>query len=118
MTKKLLELKVFGLGMVANNKLMMQFPHRDDVEVSCHISGNLKGLSLMIHKIINNKLHHEQIHMPFGCMLTLSDDVVHGGCLDNCGSFRFHFALKQLNKRAQEKSHHDDKTILQRVSRC
>ena len=84
--------------MVVNNKPMMQFPHRDDAEVSCHISGNLEGLKLMIHKMINNKLHCEQIYLPFGCMLTPSDDVVHGGCLGNCGSFRSHFTLKQLNK--------------------
>ena len=65
----------------------------------------------MICKMINNKLHYEQIYVPFGCMLPLSDDVVHGGCLGNYGSFRFHFALKQLNKRAQEKLHHDDEAI-------
>ena len=54
----------------------------------------------------------EHIYVPFGYMLILSDDVVHGGCLGNYGSFRFHFPLKQLNKRAQEKLHHDDEATI------
>ena len=71
-------------------------------------SENADGLWLMVCNMINDKLHYEQICVPFGCMLILSDDAVHGGCLGNCGSFRFHFDLKQLDKRAQEKLHHDD----------
>ena len=52
------------------------------------------------------------MYVPFDCMFTLSDDVVYGGCLGNNGSFLFHFALKQLNKRAQEKLHHDDEATI------
>ena len=54
--------------MVVSDKPMTKFPHRDDVEVSCHISGNVAGLRLMIHKMINNESHHEKIHAPFGHM--------------------------------------------------
>ena len=103
--------------MVVNNKPMMQFHHRDDAEVSFHISGNLEGLRSMIHKMINNKLHYEQTYAPFGYLLMLSDDVVHGGCLGNYGSFHFHFSLKQLNKRAQEKLHHDDEAIIKNITK-
>ena len=49
-----------------------------------------------------------------GYMLMLSDDLIHGGCLGNYDLFRFHLALKQLNKRAQEKLFHDNDDVIKK----
>ena len=57
----------------------------------------------MLRIVIENKLHYEKSHLSFRCMLILSDDVFHGGCMGSSGSFRFHFTIKDQNERASKR---------------
>ena len=57
----------------------------------------------MLCIIIKNKLHYEKLHVHFGCILILSNDVFHGGCMGSPGSFRFHVEIKVQNKRGSER---------------
>ena len=93
----------FQLGCVINNAKGMQIPHQDDSEYSCHISGNFEVLWLMLYAIIDEEFYCEKLRVPFGFMLILSDDVIHGGCMGSYGSLRFHFAIKDLSKRGSER---------------
>ena len=85
---------LFQAGAVANGLIFLQFPHVDDAGFSCHVGCNLEGLYSMLHKIIDGKLCCEKVHLPFGCILILTDEACHGGRIGSHGSFRFHFSLK------------------------
>ena len=82
------------IGAVLNELIFAQFHHVDDSRLSCHISCNLEVLWLMLCKIIYGKSHYEKVHLLFGCMLILTNEAWYGGCLGSCGSFCFHFTLK------------------------
>ena len=57
---------------------LLNYPDHDDSEYSCHISGYWEGSWLMLCVLIDEELHFEKFHMPFGCMLILSDGVIYG----------------------------------------
>ena len=42
--KKEKEVILFEIRLVINGDRKMKFPHRDDAEHSCHVSGNHEGL--------------------------------------------------------------------------
>ena len=67
-----------------------------------HVSSDYEGFWIMLCKVIYEKLHYEKLNIPFGHVLSLSDDVYHGGCIGWYGSFRFHFAIKNKYSRAEE----------------
>ena len=48
----------------------------------------------MLHKIVDEKLHCKKFHLLFGCVLIITNEACHGGCLNSHSSFRFHFTLK------------------------
>ena len=107
---------LFQVGAVSTGLKCLQFTHVDDARLSCHISCNLEGLSLMLHKIIDGKFYCENFHLPFGCMLILTNEACHGGCLGSCGSFRSRFALKDSDdlgiERLKSYKDHCKKNIL------
>ena len=65
----------------------------------------------MVYIIIDGEFHYEKIHIPFGHMVILRDDAIHGGCMGSHGSFRFHFAIKCLKGLGSERLIHKSKEI-------
>ena len=94
---------LFKIGLLTNKDTCMKFPHVDDSELYCHVSGDYEGFWIILFRVIYDKPHYENFHVPFGHVLILSDKIYHGCCLGSYGSFMFHFNIKNKCSRAEER---------------
>ena len=69
----------------------MQFLRATNLDLSCHINGNHERFWPMTHKVVDNELSYEKLHVPFSCLLKLTNELRYGSYL---GSFGFHLAIK------------------------
>ena len=72
----------------------IKFPHTDNYCIVCHISLNLDGAWLLMHKIDGEELHFKKVFIPFRCMFMLTNAICSGGSLSPFGLFHFHVATK------------------------